>query len=62
MTVLHKLVLTVLVLLAVEAAWLCRWGIVPAATKDWSAVYELDRWTGDIYWVVDGNRVLVKQK
>jgi len=44
-----KLIVALVVLAGVEAAWLCRWELVPASTEDHPMAYQLDRWTGAVY-------------
>ena len=44
-----KVLIAVLIVAAVEIAWLSRWEIVPASTEDHPMAYQLDRWTGAVY-------------
>ena len=59
-----KLVVGVLVLLGIEIAWLSRWEVVAAPTEDLPIAYQLDRWTGTVYFLgarADG-RVRIQDK
>ena len=46
-----KLAVAVLVLLGIEIAWLSRWEVVTASTEDLPVAYQLDRWTGTVYFL-----------
>ena len=46
-----KLVVAVVVLAGMEIAWLSRWELVPAPTEDLPMAYQLDRWTGAVYFL-----------
>jgi len=64
MTAYLKLVLVALVVAAVEVAWLARWEVIPVQTQVIPVAYQLDRWTGDIYFLGApvGGRVKLKDK
>jgi hypothetical protein len=49
MSLYARVVVVLIVLVAIEAAWLLRWEVVPAPTEDHPMAYQLDRWTGTIY-------------
>ena len=59
-----KLVVAVLVLLGIEIAWLSRWEVVTAPTEDVPMAYQLDRWTGTVYFLgaPAGGRVRIQDK
>ena len=59
-----KLEFAVLVLLGIEIAWLFRWEVVTAPTEDVPMAYQLDRWTGTVYFLgaPAGGRVRIKDK
>jgi len=44
-----KIAVALVILLAVEVAWLARWDIISADSMP--VAYQLDRWTGTIYFV-----------
>ena len=46
-----KLAVAVLILLGIEIAWLARWEVVTAPTEDAPMAYQLDRWTGAVYFL-----------
>ena len=53
-----------LVLLGIEIAWLSRWEVVTAPTEDLPMAYQLDRWTGTVYFLgaPAGGRVRIQDK
>ena len=59
-----RVLIVVLVVAAIEIAWLSRWEIVPAATEDHAMAYQLDRWTGAVYLlgVSENGRVRLQDK
>jgi len=59
-----KFTVAVFILLGIEIAWLSRWEVVTAPTEDVPMAYQLDRWTGTVYFLggpTDG-RVRIQDK
>ena len=57
-----KLVLAVLIVAAVEVAWLTRWEVIPFQSQDMLVAFQLDRWTGHIYVIASGERWKIEDK
>ena len=51
MPIYFKVFLVLLIIALVEVAWLTRWEVIPVQTQDIPVAYQLDRWTGDIYFL-----------
>ena len=60
----RTLVVAVIVLAGIEIAWLYRWEVVTAPTEDAPMGYQLDRWTGTVYFLgaPTGGRVRIEDK
>ena len=59
-----RLILAAVIVVAVEAAWLARWEVIPVQTQQLPVAYQLDRWTGNIYFLgaPGGGRVKLQDK
>lgn len=46
-----KLAIAAVLLLAIELAWLLRWEVIPVQTQEIPVAYQLDRWSGNVYFL-----------
>lgn len=46
-----RITLVVLAVVVAWATWMFRWEVVPVATDVYPVAYQLDRWTGDVYFL-----------